>query len=41
MILAAQAIGLGFPPSEFIIATTNPGHISLFAPCDLWTNIQP
>lgn len=41
VILAAQAIGLGFPPSQFIIATTNPGHLSRYAPCDLWTNIKP
>lgn len=41
VILAAQAIALGFPPSQFIIATTNPGHITRYAPCDLWTNITP
>ncbi len=35
VILAAQAIALGFPPSQFIIATTNPGHIIRYAPCDL------
>lgn len=41
VILAAQAIGLGFPPAQFIIATTNPGHLSQFVPSDLWTNIKP
>jgi len=41
VILAAQAISLGFPPSQFIIATTNPGHITRYAPADLWTNIRP
>ena len=41
VILAAQAIGLGYLPAQFIIATTNPGHIARYAPCDLWTNIQP
>jgi predicted nucleic acid-binding protein len=41
VILAAQALSLGLPVSDFIIATTNPGHISRFAPCDLWTNIEP
>ncbi len=41
VILAAQAIGLGLPASGYIIATTNPGHIARYAPCDLWTNIRP
>lgn len=41
VLLAAQASGLGLSPSQFIIATTNPGHITRYAPCDLWTNIQP
>jgi predicted nucleic acid-binding protein len=41
VILAAQAIGLGYAPTEFIIATTNPGHISRYAPCNLWSNIKP
>jgi predicted nucleic acid-binding protein len=41
VILAAQAISLGFPPSEFIVATTNLGHIARYAPCDIWTNIKP
>lgn len=41
VILASQAIGLGFSRSQLIIATTNPGHISRFAPCDHWTSIKP
>ncbi len=41
VILAAQAIGLGLPASDYVIATTNPGHIARYAPCDLWTNIRP
>lgn len=41
VILAAQAIGLGFPRSQFIVATTNPAHLTQFVPCDLWTNIKP
>jgi hypothetical protein len=40
-IMAAQAISLGLPISDYVIATTNPGHIARYAPCDLWTNIQP
>ena len=41
MILCAQVLNLGLPLSEFVVATTNPGHLSLFVPCDLWTNIAP
>lgn len=41
MILAAQALNLGLPPSDYVIATTNPGHIGRHAPCDLWINIAP
>lgn len=38
MILAAQAVTLGVP--DFIIATTNPKHLSRFVPADLWQNIS-
>lgn len=38
MILAAQAVTLGAP--DFIIATTNPKHLSGFVPADLWQNIS-
>jgi len=41
VILAAQAIALGLPPTQFVIATTNPGHIQRFAPAELWTGIHP
>jgi predicted nucleic acid-binding protein len=41
VLIAAQALDLGLPASGFIIATTNAGHVSQFAPCDLWTNITP
>jgi len=37
MILAAQAVTLGEP--RFLIATTNIGHLSRFAPTELWQNI--
>jgi predicted nucleic acid-binding protein len=36
MILAAQAATLGAPT---VIATTNIGHLSQFAPAELWQNI--
>lgn len=41
VLIAAQALDIGLPPSDFIIATTNVGHLALFAPADLWTNILP
>ncbi|AFY32724.1 hypothetical protein [Calothrix sp. PCC 7507] len=37
MILVAQAITLAV--SDFVIATTNVGHLSRFAPAELWQNI--
>jgi predicted nucleic acid-binding protein len=39
MILVAQAMTLGDP--GMVIATTNVGHLSLFAPAKLWTEIAP
>ena len=41
VILAAQALTLGIPDSELVIATSNAAHISRFAPADLWSNITP
>jgi predicted nucleic acid-binding protein len=41
VILAAQALSLGVAAPELIVATTNPAHLSLLLPCDLWTNIHP
>jgi predicted nucleic acid-binding protein len=40
-ILAAQALSLGVPTTDLIVAATNVGHLSLFVPADLWTNIAP
>ena len=37
MILAGQA--MGFDASQVVVATTNVGHLSRFAPAELWTNI--
>ena len=39
VILAAQALTLGIPASEVIVATSNVSHISRFVPADLWNNI--
>lgn len=41
VILAAQALSLGVPKSNFVIATTNPGHLSRFVPAQLWSDIRP
>lgn len=41
VILAAQALSLGIPASNLMVATTNPAHLSRFLAADLWTNIQP
>jgi predicted nucleic acid-binding protein len=41
VLIAAQALDLGLPASDFIIATVNVGHLALFVPADLWTNIKP
>lgn len=41
VILAAQALSLGLSTSDYIVATTNVGHLSRFVPCDEWINIRP
>jgi predicted nucleic acid-binding protein len=41
VILAAQALSLGLARADFIVATTNVGHLSRFVPCDEWTRITP
>lgn len=38
VILAAQALTLGV--SDVVIATTNVGHLSRFAPAEQWQNIR-
>jgi predicted nucleic acid-binding protein len=40
-ILAAQALNLGIPAGNLIVATSNVRHISRFVPADLWSNIKP
>ena len=40
VILAAQAESLGLQ-ADFIVATSNVGHLSSFVPADLWENIAP
>lgn len=41
VILAAQALGMGVPVSDLVIATTNPAHLSQFVTAALWTDIAP
>ena len=41
VLLAAQALTIGIPESDLIIATTNVGHLSQFTPAALWTDIEP
>lgn len=40
VILAAQALSLALPPSDFVVATSNPpGHQSQFVPVEVWEKI--
>lgn len=41
VILSAQAIGLGLPTGDFIVATANVKHLSRFVPADIWSNVKP
>ena len=41
VLIAAQVIDTRISRADSVIATTNPGHLSLFAPADLWSNIVP
>ena len=41
VILAAQALTLGVPASDLIVATSNVSHLARFVPADLWTKILP
>jgi len=45
VLIAAQTLDYqatyGLATSDLTIATVNVGHLSLFVPADLWTNIMP
>jgi len=41
VILAAQARSLELTDEDYVVATTNVAHLSLFVPCEHWTNIVP
>lgn len=40
VILAAQALAIGYAPSEFAVATTNVAHIARFVTANLWRSIS-
>jgi predicted nucleic acid-binding protein len=40
VILAAQALTLGLPTSDIVVATSNVGHLSRFIPAAEWQNIK-
>jgi predicted nucleic acid-binding protein len=39
VILCAQILAAGFQTEDFIVATTNIGHISIFVPAKIWSSI--
>lgn len=39
VILSAQALSLGVPPGDFVVATTNPVHLKRFVPAEDWSAI--
>jgi len=39
VILAAQSLTLGLPKDQFVVATANVAHISLFVPAKTWHEI--
>jgi predicted nucleic acid-binding protein len=41
VLISAQALDMALPTSDFVMATVNVGHLSLFVPADLWQNIVP
>ena len=41
VLIAAQALSLGLPPPDFVVATTNVGHFTQFVLADLWQNVRP
>lgn len=41
VILAAQALNMGVPASDIVVATTNAGHLSQFVTARPWQEIAP
>lgn len=40
VIVTAQALLVGLPPAEIIVATSNVSHLARFVTADLWTQIS-
>lgn len=40
VILAAQALTTGLSPERVVVATTNPGHLSLMVQAEHWEKIE-
>ena len=40
VILCAQVLSLNLAASDYVVATTNRKHLSLFVTCDDWNNIS-
>lgn len=40
VILAAQALRAGLSPDRVVVATTNPGHLSLMVQAENWESIE-
>lgn len=41
VLIAAQALDLGVSVADLIVATSNIGHLTQFAPAALWASIKP
>lgn len=41
VLLAAQALTIGVPHQQVVVATTNVSHLARLVPADHWTNIAP
>jgi hypothetical protein len=39
VILSAQVLARGYAPADFIVATSNVGHLSRFVPCAPWETV--
>ena len=41
VLIAEQALSLGVPPADLLVATSNVGHLAQFVTADLWSNVLP
>ena len=41
VLICAQALNLGLAPADYVVATTNVGHLSRFVPAEPWGDIGP